>query len=177
MFAVYNLNVFNYMFMVFLIKKYRNWLLLILCILIAQLAGILGSIFTLESVTTWYLTLKKPVFSPPNWIFGPIWTFLYITIGVNLYYLVKAKSSLLKNLSIIIWSVQWFLNAVWSFVFFGFNNIALALVIIFSLWIVIAFLIIFSACLKKSYGYLLIPYFLWVSFAMILNYNLLLLNV
>lgn len=143
---------------------------LILSIGICLGAGILGSFFTVSSIPTWYATLNKPEFSPPNWIFAPVWTILYILMGYSLY-LVWTK----KKVPSIFW-IQLILNATWSIVFFGMRNPSLALVDIVALWVTIVLTIKAFYKINKTAAYLLLPYLLWVSFASILNLMIVLLN-
>ena len=133
-------------------------------------AGILGSFFTISSIPTWYATLNKPFFSPPNWIFGPVWTILYVLMGVSLS-LVWQK----KNVPTIFW-VQLILNAIWSIIFFGMRNPVLALVDIIALWISIFLTIKAFYKINKLAGQLLYPYIAWVSFATFLNLAIVFLN-
>mgnify|MGYP001559045178 CR=1 FL=1 len=133
-------------------------------------AGVLGSFFTVSAIPEWYSTLNKPSFSPPNWIFGPVWTILYILMGYSLY-LVWTK----KKVPAIFW-IQLVLNAVWSIIFFGMRNPSLALVDIMALWIAIVLTIKAFYKINKLAGNLLIPYLAWVSFASILNLSIALLN-
>lgn len=143
---------------------------LILSIGICLGAGVLGSIFTISSIPTWYATLNKPFFSPPNLIFGPVWTILYILMGISLY-LVWTK----RRVPLIFWA-QLILNAIWSIIFFGFKNPTLALADIIALWIAIILTIKAFYKINKLAGQLLIPYLLWVSFATILNLAIVILN-
>lgn len=143
---------------------------LILSIGLCLGAGIVGSFFTISAIPNWYSTLNKPVFSPPNWIFGPVWTILYILMGISLY-LVWQK----KKIPSIFW-VQLILNALWSIIFFGMQNPLLAMVDIIALWIAIILTIKAFYKISKPSVYLLIPYLLWVSFALILNYSIWVLN-
>lgn len=132
--------------------------------------GIIGSFFTVSAIPSWYATLNKPIFSPPNWVFGPVWTVLYVFMGISLY-LVWQK----KNVPSIFW-IQLILNAAWSIIFFGWHNPLLALVDIVVLWIAIILTIKAFYKINKLAANLLIPYLLWVSFAIILNLFIVLLN-
>ena len=154
-----------------------NWLKLIISLLICQVAGLVGSIFTMPAIGVWYATLHKPAFSPPNWIFGPVWIILFILMGIALY-LVWSKSNGKeeRNKAIIFFSVQLILNIAWSFCFFYLQNPLSGLVEIFVLWIFILLTIIYFYKISKLAAYLLIPYILWVSFAAVLNYFLFILN-
>ena len=133
-------------------------------------AGILGSFFTVSSISTWYVTLNKPFFSPPNWIFAPVWTILYILMGISLYLVWQRKS-----VHSVFW-VQLTSNVAWSIIFFGMKNPTFALVDIVALWVSILLTIKYFYIVSKLAAYLLIPYFLWVSFASILNLMIVLLN-
>lgn len=143
---------------------------LILSIGICLGAGIIGSFFTVSSIPNWYVTLNKPSFSPPNWIFGPVWTILYILMGYTLY-LVWVK----RSVPTIFW-IQLILNAIWSIIFFGMKNPVLALADIVALWIAIILTIKVFYKINKLAGQLLFPYLAWVSFASILNIAIVLLN-
>ena len=151
----------------------RNLGRITLAIIICQLAGAIGSIFTLRSVSTWYLELIKPSFNPPNWIFAPVWTTLFLLMGISLYLIWSSKDNKL--------SLRWFvihllLNVAWSALFFGLRLPLLALIEIILLWIAIFFTIKESYIISRISAYLLIPYLLWVSFASILNLAIVLLN-
>jgi len=138
-------------------------------------AGILGSFFTISSIPTWYQTLNKPIFSPPNWIFGPVWTILYILMGISLYLVWISKSKLKQN-AVKLFLTQITLNALWSVIFFGLKNPILALLDIILLWATIFLTIKTFAKINKLASNLLIPYLLWVTFATILNFSIVLLN-
>ena len=150
---------------------------LILSILLCELVGISGTPFTSSAIPTWYQTLNMPFFSPPNWIFGPVWTILYALMGVSLYqvWIVKGKSNTVSY-ALRVFGVQLFLNFAWSILFFGLRNPLFAFVEIVSLWIMIAYTMKVFYPLSKTAAYLLVPYILWVSFASILNLSIVLLN-
>ncbi|MBU1000447.1 tryptophan-rich sensory protein [Patescibacteria group bacterium] len=141
-------------------------------------AGVLGSFFTTSSVSTWYATLNKPFFSPPNWIFGPVWITLYIVMGIALYLvqISKCKFQSEKIKAVKIFATQLVLNVSWSIIFFGFQNPTLAFVDILPLWVTIFLTIKAFAKINKLAGNLLIPYLLWVAFAAILNLSIVFLN-
>ena len=147
-----------------------------LSILLPLLVWFVSSYFTLSSIDSWYITLNKPFFSPPNWLFWPVWTTLYIMIWIS-FYLVW-NSWFWKKVSLVKWVyfVQLFLNFLWSFSFFYLENPLLWLINIIILWIVIIYNIILFYKINKKAWLLLIPYLLWVSFASILNLSLYLLN-
>lgn len=154
-----------------------NWLKLISAIIICQAAGLLGSIFTAQSVGTWYLTIQKPSFNPPGWVFGPVWTLLFLLMGISLYLVwQKKKKIVIRNQALIFFAIQWILNIAWSYFFFYLQNPLAGLIEILILWLFILLTLIYFYKLSKTAAYLLIPYLGWVSFAAILNYYLYLLN-
>lgn len=144
-------------------------------------AGIVGSIFTTQAIPTWYSALNKPVFSPPDWVFAPVWTSLYILMGVSIYLVQSAKFKVqsdktkVRMASAIFW-IQLSLNIVWSVLFFGLQNPTLALVEIVVLWGAIFLTIKYFYPISKLAAYLLIPYLIWVTFAVFLNLSIVLLN-
>ncbi len=154
----------------------KNILKLILSIGICLGAGVLGSFFTVSSISTWYGFLNKPIFSPPNWIFGSVWTVLYVLMGVALYLALSGKGKGEREKAIRIFAIQLILNAAWSIIFFGMRNPALALEEIIALWIAIILTIKAFLKINKLAGKLLVPYLVWVSFAAILNLFIVLLN-
>ncbi len=149
----------------------NKYLKLLLAISLCDGAGLVGSIFTLNSVNTWYLTLNKPFFNPPGWVFGPVWTILYLLMGISLY-LVWGN----KKVSLIWFWIQLILNSTWSIAFFGLRSPVLAFIIIVLLWVGIFKTIMDFRKVNKKASYLLYPYLVWVSFASILNLSIVLLN-
>ncbi len=137
-------------------------------ILICELAGAIGSIFTLQSIPTWYATLIKPGFSPPNWLFGPVWILLYALMGVAAYWIYISKDKRTKA-ALSIFGFQLVLNVLWSIAFFGLRSPLYGLVVIVLLWLSIVATILKFHEIDKKAGLVLIPYILWVSFALILN--------
>lgn len=144
---------------------------LIISLLLPQLAGLVGSLFTFSAIPTWYATLNKPSFSPPNWIFGPVWTTLYILMGISLY-LVWSKG----KRGVALFKFQLVINALWSILFFGLRSPILGLITIIILWTMILALIKIFWKIDKTASVLLWPYLAWVSFASVLNLAILLLN-
>lgn len=146
-------------------------------IIMSLMAGAIGSAFTFTGIESWYAYLNKPSFNPPNWIFGPVWTTLYILMGVSLYLIWQKglKDKYIRK-SFKIFIIQLIFNSLWSVVFFGMQSPGLALFIIIVLWSLILTLIIRFYKIKKIAAYLLIPYILWVSFASILNFSIWILN-
>ncbi|MFH1399750.1 MAG: TspO/MBR family protein [Candidatus Woesearchaeota archaeon] len=150
---------------------------LFLAILICQAAGFVGSIFTTASIPTWYAALQKPWFNPPNWLFFPVWTTLYLLMGIALYLILK-KGTNTENVpeALFLFFVQLILNTLWSIIFFGFKAPSAAFLEIIALWIFILLTIVRFYSLEKKAAYLLVPYLLWVSFATVLNLNIAILN-
>jgi tryptophan-rich sensory protein len=146
----------------------------IIAILICQSAGLIGTIFTQDAVNTWYADLAKPDFAPPNWLFAPVWISLYTLMGISLFLIWQQGKK--AKWPLIIFYIQLIFNALWSIIFFGLQNISLALVEIILLAILIMVNIIQFWPLDKRASLFLMPYLFWVSFAGILNYYLFLLN-
>lgn len=149
---------------------------LLLSIILCEGVGILGSVFTIPSITTWYSHLSKPAFNPPNWIFGPVWTTLYLLIGVSLYLILEKNLKKEKNLILIVFLIQLFLNFLWSIIFFGMHLPMAAFVEIAFLWGSIVWMIVNFWKFSKSASLILVPYLCWVSFAAILNLTVAILN-
>ncbi len=150
----------------------------IVSIVICQLAGFIGSLFTTPSIPSWYATLTKPSFTPPNWVFAPVWTTLYLLMGISLF-LVWRKSASFRNVKPAIYSfaVQLILNIFWSILFFGLKSPLVAFVEIIFLWAAIIMTSLRFYRVSKLSCILLMPYLLWVSFAAVLNFSLWQLNV
>ncbi|MEO0097515.1 MAG: TspO/MBR family protein [candidate division WOR-3 bacterium] len=150
---------------------------LLLSILICQAAGILGSIFTTPSIPTWYLQLNKPPFTPPNWLFAPAWTTLFLLMGISLYLVWNQgwENKQVKK-AILIFAIQLILNIFWSLIFFTLKSLLFAFIEIIILWIAILLTIFNFQKVSKPAAYLLLPYLFWVSFASVLNFSLLILN-
>lgn len=147
----------------------------VISITICQFAGIIGSIFTASSVTNWYVTLEKPDFTPPGWIFAPIWVILYFLMGISLYLLWISKTKDNRK-AFTAFAVQLILNASWSFLFFGLKSPLYGLIDILFLLAAIILTILFLYKISVLATALLVPYLVWVVFATVLNYNILLLN-
>ncbi len=146
-------------------------------IFICQSAGIIGSFFTRSAISEWYAFLNKPSFNPPNWVFAPAWTTLYILMGIAMF-LVWTKGlhapGVKKALGVFLFQLA--LNSLWSIVFFGARSIIGGLVVIGILWVAIVWTIMHFFTLSKWAAALLVPYILWVSFAVILNCAFVFLN-
>jgi tryptophan-rich sensory protein len=146
-------------------------------ILSCELVGILATPFTISAIPTWYASLHKPFFSPPNWIFGPVWTILYALMGVSVYLiLMQTGKKIRKTQALRLFTIQLLLNFLWSLLFFGLHSPILGLVDIIAMWIFIVLTIKTFYAISRVAGYLLIPYLLWVSFALLLNASIFVLN-
>ena len=149
---------------------------LVISILIPLTAGFIGAFFTTQSIATWYATLSKPAFSPPNWIFGPAWTLLYILMGISLYMVwTSERNKSIKSASAL-FGAQLGLNVLWSIIFFGLKSPFYAFIEIIMLWIAIVLTIRSFQKISRPAALLLVPYVLWVSFAAFLNYSVWMLN-
>jgi tryptophan-rich sensory protein len=156
----------------------RNFVKLIGSILVCLGIGIAGSFFTVKAIPTWYEGLIKPSFAPPNWLFAPVWTALYILMGISFYLVLKKGTRASKNRdALFIFGIQLALNAIWSPIFFGLKNVPLAMLVIITLWYYIALTIKGFKKINPLASYLLYPYLLWVTFASILNFSIWMLNV
>lgn len=142
-------------------------------VFICLLIGYLSGFATQSSVADWYLSLNKPSFNPPNWIFAPVWTFLYVTMGIAAG-IVWAKGfyHLWVKMALYHFGFQLLFNALWSIVFFGFQYPFGGLLVILILLILILFTIRWFRVVSKPAAILLLPYFLWVCFAALLNYKI-----
>ena len=150
---------------------------LLTSIIICEAAGILGSVFTTPAIPGWYAGLKKPSFSPPNWVFGPVWITLYALMGVAAYLIFKEGWEKREvRMAIAVFAVQLVLNSLWSFLFFGLRNPLLGLIDIVLLWLLILVTIWKFYAINKTAGLLLLPYIAWVSLATALNFAILRLN-
>jgi tryptophan-rich sensory protein len=157
----------------------KNLGILMIFVFIAFLPGIIGSFFTELSVGTWYLDLKKPNFSPPGWIFGPVWTFLYFLMGIASFWVFKkryATNKIIFVYAMFFYAWQLVFNGLWSVIFFGLRSPFWALMEIIALLLLIGANMIFFYRISKVASILLIPYFLWVNFAFVLNFAIVLLN-
>lgn len=155
--------------------KKNKFLILALSIILCLSAGFIGSFFTVTSIDSWYSLLNKPFFNPPNWLFGPVWTTLYLMMGISLYFIIINKSKNKKK-AYYLFGIQLILNSLWSILFFGFQSPLFAFIEIVILWAAIYYTIRLFHKISKPASYLLMPYLAWVSFAAILNFAIFLLN-
>ncbi len=152
----------------------HGWLSLAACVAICELAGLIGAVFTLSSVSTWYAQLAKPWFTPPAWVFAPAWTMLYALMGVSLFLVVRGGKRHTPALAA--FAAQLALNISWSVLFFGLRMPAAALAELLLLWLSIAVTSWLFLRIERKAAYLLVPYLLWVTFAGMLNFYIVALN-
>lgn len=157
--------------------KLNNTFRLVIAIVVSELAGIVGSVFTMPAIDSWYATLAKPAINPPSWIFGPVWTTLFVLMGVAAF-LVWKKGLERRDVRIALglFAGQLVLNTLWSIIFFGLRNPGAALIEIVFLWFAILATLIAFAKISKPAAWLLVPYIAWVSFAGYLNFMIWSLN-
>lgn len=149
--------------------KRSNGIKLIISIVLCVLLGSVGGLVTVNEIPTWYATLNKPSFNPPNWLFGPVWTTLYVLMGIGVYLIWKQPVSKERNKALQVFILQFILNFCWSFIFFGLHATGWALIEMMALWILILLTILHFAKHSKLAAWLLVPYIAWVSFALLLN--------
>ena len=142
--------------------------------MVCEAAGAVGSMFTISAIPIWYAALQKPWFTPPNWLFAPVWLTLYFLMGVTLYLLWEKRPQ--SGSALAAFGVQLVLNIAWSAVFFGAHELFYGFVVIAMLWVAILVTMLLSFRLSKSAATLLVPYILWVTIASALNYYVWVLN-
>ena len=139
--------------------------------------GLLGSVFTASSVNTWYATVNKPSFNPPNWIFGPVWTTLFVMMAIAAWLVWKPEGFQAAAWPLTLFAIQLALNIAWSWIFFGLHQPGWAFVEIVILWLAIVRTTGAFFGRSKTAGWLMVPYLAWVSFASVLNFTIWRLNV
>ena len=150
---------------------------LVVSIVACQCAGLIGSIFTRSAIPTWYATLQKPSFTPPNWLFAPAWVTLYVLMGISAFLIWRrGLGDRRTRTALIIFLIQLILNALWSIAFFGLESPLYGVIVIVALWVAILFTLLRFFRISTAAGILLIPYILWVSFAAALNISIFALN-
>ena len=150
---------------------------LIFFLLITFLAAFIGNFFTMPNIQDWYISLNKPSFNPPTWLFGPAWTILYVLMAVSAFLVWREKGNPQRKKALTFYFIQLALNSLWSVIFFGLHNLGLAFLEIIFLWFFIVLTLINFYTIKKLAGILFIPYLIWVSFAGILNFAIWQLNI
>lgn len=155
----------------------NNNLKFIISILLPMIIGGISGSFTSASINTWYVTLNKPWFNPPNWIFAPVWTLLYLMMGIAFYIIWKSEAvNAVKQTAVILFAAQLLVNFLWSLIFFYLKQPGWAMIDIILMWILIVATIFSYGKISSTAAWLMLPYICWVSFAMILNFYLWKLN-
>lgn len=150
---------------------------LLISIVICQGAGIIGSFFTTPNIPTWYKNLIKPAFAPPNWLFAPVWTLLFLLMGIALFLVWKRGwQNPPVRAAMTVFFIHLAVNILWSAVFFGLHSPIAGFFVIIALWLLIVLTMIYFSNISKLAGILLIPYLVWVSFASVLNFMIYRLN-
>lgn len=149
---------------------------LVWSLVVPFVAGGVGSVFTFSEIPTWYAALTKPAWNPPNWLFGPVWTILYLLMGISLYRYWQRAPKVNVGAGISLMVGQLILNALWSIVFFGLHQPITAVYVIIALWLAIVWTMVEFSRVDKTAAWLLAPYLAWVTFASALNYAVALLN-
>ena len=148
----------------------KNWVKLLIALAVPQIAGLSGVLFTDTGESSWYQQIQKPSWNPPGYIFGPVWTTLYVLMGIAFYLVWKSNApEKVKRPAMTLWVVQLVLNFLWTLIFFGAHQLGWALVEIIVLWIAILLTIFAFARISKTAAWLMVPYIAWVSFASILT--------
>ena len=158
------------------ISRTRSSLALVGFVLLSLSAGGIGGVATANSIGGWYQTITKPSWNPPGWVFGPVWTTLYLMMGVAAWLIWRHAKPGEKAVPLGLFAAQLALNALWSFVFFAWHQTGWAFVEIIFLWIAIAATIVSFSRISKVAAGLLVPYLAWVSFASFLTYTIWTLN-
>jgi len=154
-----------------------RWEILVLALSLPLIIGFAGSLVTTPNIPTWYASLNKPFFNPPNWLFAPVWTSLYLLMGLASYLVYHAHRFQARTRPFFrVYILQLLVNSLWSFTFFGLKSPVLALVVILYLWYLIFHSIRLAARLSSFASHLLYPYLAWVSFATLLNLAIVALN-
>ena len=155
----------------------RSWVAVIGWIILCELAGVVGSIFSISAIPAWYMALQKPALNPPNSVFGPVWITLYALMGISAFLVWRQDSSTrLRRWALSLFLLQLGVNTIWSIVFFGGHALGASLIIILFLWCLIVGTILLFWRISRTAAVLLVPYLLWVSFATYLTYGIWRLN-
>jgi len=150
----------------------ESWLSLIPFLVVCFAAAGIGSLSTSSSVNTWYAQLRKPEWTPPNWIFGPVWTILYLMMAISAWLVWRSSSWSSTKFALSLFAIQLVLNTLWSVVFFGLHRVGPAFAEILLLWMMIIATSVAFLSLSLLAAWLLIPYLAWVAFASYLNFRI-----
>jgi translocator protein len=151
----------------------KNWLKLVVSIFLPLAVGAVAGMTTASEINGWFQTIEKPAWQPPNWLFGPVWTVLYILMGIAFYLIWKTKAPKgIKRMAITLWLIQLVFNFLWSFIFFKEHQLDWALAEILVLWFFVLLSILFFARISKVAAWLMVPYISWVTFASLLTFTI-----
>ncbi len=156
--------------------KFNDIVKLVVALAASFLAALIGSVFTIPSITTWYASLNKPSFTPPDWLFAPAWTILYLLMAMALFLVWRLPQSKQRDSAIAVYAAQLITNVLWSLGFFGAHNIILGLALILVLLALVVLTTYEFYKLSKPAAYLMVPYILWLCFATCLNAAVFFLN-
>lgn len=154
----------------------KQTLTILLCVILCTTLGAIIGISTVSDIETWYATIQKPSWNPPNWIFGPVWTTLYALMGIAFALVINSPASPHRNRAITLFIIQFILNLAWSPIFFKLHNLLWALIEIICMWVAIILTMFAFSRVHKTAPYLLLPYIAWVSFATLLTATIYSLN-
>jgi tryptophan-rich sensory protein len=155
----------------------KNWVRLFISIALPLGVGTIAGLFTTSEINGWFQTINKPSWQPPNWVFGPVWTVLYVMMGIAFYLVWKKEAPKgSKRMAITLWIIQLVFNFFWSFIFFKKHQLDWALGEILILWFFILLTILYFARISKLAAWLMVPYICWVSFASLLTFTIYELN-
>jgi len=149
---------------------------LIVSLIIPIGIGSIAGIFTSNAIPEWYATLNRPSFNPPSYLFGPVWTALYILMGISMFLIWNTPKTALRKKALTVFGIQLFFNFWWSILFFSFHTILLSVIDILLMWFFIIYMITLFKKIKPIAAYLQIPYLFWVTFATVLNISIWYLN-
>jgi|LFIK01.1.fsa_nt_gi translocator protein len=157
-------------------KRIPDWFKLTVCIVLVVSLGSLAGIANSGNISGWYAELNKPIFNPPNWLFGPVWTLLYALMGISLYRILQTAQSRTRSRALGVFWTQLILNLSWSFIFFHFRRPDLAFIDILLLIAAVVWMIRLFLSLDRTAGLIQLPYLLWILFAAVLNGSIWYLN-
>jgi translocator protein len=157
-------------------KDWRKWLVLALLLAAVFAVSAIGASFTAPKIPGWYAGLTKPWFNPPSWVFGPAWTILYVLMAVAAWRVWLAPESGARRTALLLFAVQFALNAIWSPAFFGMESPRLGLAVILALLIALAATVWRFFAVDRAAGWMMVPYLAWVAFAALLNGAIVVLN-
>ena len=150
----------------------ESWVSLVPFVVVCFAAAGIGSLFTATSVKTWYTQLSKPEWTPPNWIFGPVWTTLYLLMAISAWQVWRSTTSSAGRFPLTLFAMQLLLNSLWSVVFFGLRQVGAAFAEVLLLWMMVVATTVAFLPISLLAAWLLIPYLAWVFFASYLNFRI-----